>query len=56
MYWVDRWKVGLFGLERIKTFRGQMSDCKGTLIVALSTATMYLSAVFKIHMASSDMP
>lgn len=41
MFWVDRWKVGLFGLERIKTFRGQLSDCKGTLSVALSTATMY---------------
>jgi hypothetical protein len=41
MFWVDRWKVGLFGLERIKTFRGQLSDCKGTLSVALSTATVY---------------
>jgi hypothetical protein len=42
MFWMDRWKIGLFGLERIKTFRGQLSDCKGTLSVALSTATMYL--------------
>jgi hypothetical protein len=45
MFWIDRWKVGLFGLERIKTFRGQLSDCKGTLSVALSTAIMYLSPV-----------
>jgi hypothetical protein len=41
MFWVDRWKVGLFGLERIKAFRGQLSDCKGTLTFALSTATVY---------------
>jgi hypothetical protein len=41
MFWIDRWKVGLFGLERIKTFRGQLSDCKSTLSVALSTATVY---------------
>ena len=41
LFWMDRWKVGLFGLQRIKTFRGQLSDCKGTLSVALSTATMY---------------
>lgn len=41
MFWVDRWKVGLFGLERVKAFRGQLSDCKGTLSVALSTATVY---------------
>ena len=41
IFWLDRWKIGLFGLERIKTFRGQLSDCKGTLSVALSTATMY---------------
>tara|TARA_R110002003_G_scaffold1184_5_gene22604 strand:- start:11063 stop:11626 length:564 start_codon:yes stop_codon:yes gene_type:complete len=45
MFWIDRWKVGLFGLERIKTFRGQLSDCKGTLSVALSTAIMYLSPI-----------
>ncbi|RYN82212.1 hypothetical protein AA0119_g13442 [Alternaria tenuissima] len=40
MFWMDRWKIGLFGLERIKTFRGQLSDCKGTLSMALSTATI----------------
>ncbi|PZD22954.1 hypothetical protein A1F96_10685 [Pyrenophora tritici-repentis] len=40
MFWMDRWKIGLFGLEQIKTFRGQLSDCKGTLSVALSTATI----------------
>jgi hypothetical protein len=41
-FWIDRWRIGLFGQERIKTFKGQLSDCKGTLSVALSTATMYL--------------
>ncbi|KAF2686546.1 hypothetical protein K458DRAFT_476409 [Lentithecium fluviatile CBS 122367] len=40
LFWMDRWKVGLFGVEHIKTFRGQLSDCKGTLSVALSTATI----------------
>lgn len=45
MFWIDRWKIGLFGLQRIKTFKGLLSDSKGTLSVALSTATMYLSSV-----------
>ncbi|KAJ4350308.1 uncharacterized protein N0V89_008929 [Didymosphaeria variabile] len=40
IFWIDRWRVGLFGLERIKTFRAQLSDCKGTLSIALSTATI----------------
>jgi hypothetical protein len=40
IFWIDRWKIGLFGQERIKTFKGQLSDCKGTLNIALSTATM----------------
>lgn len=39
-FWDWRWKVGLLGLERIKAFRGQLSDCKHTLSVALSTATI----------------
>jgi hypothetical protein len=54
MFWVDRWKVGLFGLERIKTFRGQLSDCKGTLSIALSTATAYHSPVLEVSMFCSD--
>ena len=41
-FWMDRWRVGLFGQERIKTFKGQLSDYKSTLTVALSTATMYV--------------
>lgn len=45
MFWMDRWKIGLFGPARIKTFRGQLSDCKGTLSVALSTVTMYLFSI-----------
>jgi hypothetical protein len=55
MFWMDRWEVGLFGLERIKTFRGQLSDCKGTLSVALSTATMYLCPVVQVYVVFSDM-
>lgn len=54
MFWVDRWKVGLFGLERIKTFRGQLNDCKGTLSIALSTATVYQSFVLQIYVMCSD--
>jgi hypothetical protein len=42
-FWMDRWRVGLFGQERIQTFKGQLNDCKGTLSMALSTATMYVS-------------
>ena len=41
----DRWKVGMFGQERIQALRTQLSDCKGTLNVALSTATLYVFAV-----------
>lgn len=41
-FWMDRWRVGLFGHERIKTFKGQLSDCKSTLNMALSTASMYV--------------
>jgi hypothetical protein len=42
LFWVYKWKIGLFGQERIRTFRRQLSDCKGTLNVALSTATMFV--------------
>jgi hypothetical protein len=42
IFWVYRWKIGLFGQERIRTFKGQLSDCKGTLNIALSTATMFV--------------
>ncbi len=42
-FWVDRWRVGLFGQERIKAFQGRLNDCKSTLTVALSTATVYVS-------------
>ncbi|KAH1462423.1 hypothetical protein KXX58_007626 [Aspergillus fumigatus] len=38
-FWMDRWRVGLFGKERIMTLKGQLNDCKGTLNVALLTAT-----------------
>ncbi|KAF2016554.1 hypothetical protein BU24DRAFT_422914 [Aaosphaeria arxii CBS 175.79] len=44
MFWVDRWKVALFGLERINTFKGQLSAYKATLSVALSTATIITTA------------
>ncbi|GAM44150.1 hypothetical protein TCE0_060r19549 [Talaromyces pinophilus] len=39
-FWTDRWRIGLFGKERIMAFKGQLNDCKGTLNVALSTATI----------------
>lgn len=42
IFWVYRWKIGLFGQQRIRTFKGQLSDCKGTLSIALSTATMFV--------------
>ena len=42
-FWMDRWRVGLFGQDRIKTFKGQLNDCKSTLNVVLSTATMYVA-------------
>ena len=44
IFWADRWRVGLFGQERIKTFRAQLSDCKSTLNVTLQTAHMYVSS------------
>ncbi|KAF1982496.1 hypothetical protein K402DRAFT_362588 [Aulographum hederae CBS 113979] len=37
MFWVKRWKVGVFGQDRIKAFRGNLNDCKSTLIVAILT-------------------
>ncbi|KAL4884610.1 hypothetical protein BJY04DRAFT_215072 [Aspergillus karnatakaensis] len=38
-FWADRWKVALFGLEKIKAFRGRLNDYKMTISVALLTAT-----------------
>jgi hypothetical protein len=49
MFWMDRWKIALFGLEQINTFRGQISAYKGTISVALSTATMYLPSNTQIY-------
>ncbi|KAK7985499.1 hypothetical protein PG996_005260 [Apiospora saccharicola] len=40
LFWISRWKVGLFGQERIRTFQGQLNNCKSTLMVALSAATL----------------
>jgi hypothetical protein len=42
IFWITRWKIGLFGQERIKTFKGQLNDCKSTLNVALTTATLFV--------------
>jgi hypothetical protein len=36
--WIDQWRIGLFEQESIKTFKGQLSECKSTLSFALSTA------------------
>ena len=44
IFWISRWRIGLFGQERIKTFKGQLSDCKSTLNVALTTATLFVSS------------
>lgn len=49
-FWMDRWRVGLFGQDRIKTFKGQLNDSKGTLSVALSTASVYVSSRWKGNM------
>jgi hypothetical protein len=46
-FWMDRWKVGLFGQERIKTFKEQLNDYKSTLSVALSTASVYVCPLWK---------
>jgi hypothetical protein len=43
-FWMDRWRLGLFGQDRIKTFKGQLNDYKGTLSVALSAASVYVSS------------
>jgi hypothetical protein len=42
IFWISRWKIGLFGPDRIKTFKGQLGDCKGTLNIALTTATLFV--------------
>ena len=47
-FWMDKLRVGLFGQEKIKVFRGQLSDYKETLSVALSTATMYPNLPYKV--------
>jgi hypothetical protein len=43
IFWISRWKIGLFGQEKIKTFKAQLNDCKSTLNVALTTATLFVS-------------
>jgi hypothetical protein len=43
IFWISRWKIGLFGPDKIKTFKGQLNDCKSTLNVALTTATLFVS-------------
>ncbi|KUJ12748.1 uncharacterized protein LY89DRAFT_687709 [Mollisia scopiformis] len=40
IFWISRWKIGLFGPDRIKTFKGQLNDCKSTLNIALTTASL----------------
>jgi len=40
IFWISRWKIGLFGPDRIKTFKGQLNDCKSTLNIALTTANL----------------
>ncbi|KAG4422648.1 hypothetical protein IFR04_004269 [Cadophora malorum] len=40
LFWMIQWKIGLFGQERINTFRGQLNDCKSTLNIALTVASL----------------
>jgi hypothetical protein len=40
IFWISRWKIGLFGQERIKAFTRQLTVCKSTLNIALTTATL----------------
>src|SRR5947208_1352024 len=42
IFWISRWKIRLFGQERIKTFKGQLNGCKSTLNVTLTTATLFV--------------
>ncbi|MCJ1312307.1 hypothetical protein MMC25_005981 [Agyrium rufum] len=44
IFWISRWKIGMFGQDRIKTLKGQLNDCKSTLNVALTTATLFVSS------------
>ncbi|PVH69236.1 hypothetical protein DL98DRAFT_474010 [Cadophora sp. DSE1049] len=44
IFWISRWKIGLFGPDRIKTFKGQLNDCKSTLNIALTTANLLVTA------------
>lgn len=41
-FWMNRWRAGLFGQEKTKTLKGQLNDCKNTLGVALSTASILM--------------
>jgi hypothetical protein len=43
IFWISRWKIGLVGPDRIKTFKGQLNDCKSTLNMALTTANLFVS-------------
>ena len=47
LFWMIQWKIGLFGQERINTFRGQLNDCKSTLNIALTVASLCVSP--RIH-------
>ena len=44
----DRWKIGLFKQERMKTLRGQLVDCKETLNITLQTATLFVGILFHL--------
>ncbi|KAH7012575.1 uncharacterized protein B0I36DRAFT_256336 [Microdochium trichocladiopsis] len=40
MFWVDRWRIGLFGQSRTKAFQARLFGYKGTLALALQTDTV----------------
>ncbi|KAH7390077.1 hypothetical protein BKA64DRAFT_536552, partial [Cadophora sp. MPI-SDFR-AT-0126] len=43
IFWISRWKIGLFRPDRIKTFKGQLNDYKSTLNIALTIANLFVS-------------
>ena len=56
MFCIGRWKVGLFGFERIKTLRGQLSDCMNIISIAFSTARVYFAPAAQVYLSQSDRP
>jgi STAND-like protein len=43
IFWTDRWRIGMFGEARIKSFRDRLATDKATLSLALQTDGLYVS-------------